>query len=161
MGEGGKLFPQTGCGSSTVPSCFCSSVFLSGYFKEAFLSTTSVPSLSPWIVLPPTHTSYHNILHFRSAQPVSTDVNDVIQPSCQLVVALTGTIHTIPGEEKPCSGQNHAMVTCCSERVSCSPAVLSPHPLLSVGIRAHVLCSFLNCSGGRCLLSLFVFSLCW
>lgn len=148
-GEGGKLFPQADCGSSTVPCCYSSSVFLSGYFKEASLSTTSVPSLPPQMALPPTPTSYHNILYLRGAQPVPADVNDVIQPSCQLVVALTGTIHTIPSEEKSCSGQNCAMVTCCSKHVSCSPPVPSPHPLssLSIGTRAHVLGSFLSCSG--------------
>lgn len=147
-GEGGQLFPQSGCRSNTVPCCYSSSMFLSRYFKETSLSTTSVPSLSPWMALPPTHTTYHNILHLCSAQPMSADVNDVVQPSCQLVVALTGTIHTIPGEEKPCSGQNRATVTCCSEHVSCLPAALSPHPLLlSFGTRAHILRFFLNCSG--------------
>lgn len=147
-GEGGTLFPQTACGSNTVPCCYSSSMFLSGYFEEASLSTTSAPLLSPRMALPPTHTSYHNILHLCSAQPMSADVNDVVQPSCQLVVALTGTIHAIPSEKKPCSGQNRAMVTCCSEHVRCSPAALSPHPLLlSVGTRAHVLCSFLSGSG--------------
>lgn len=59
--------------------------------------------------------SYHNVLHLCSAQPVPTDVNDVIQPSRQLVIAFTSAIHTIPSEEEPCRSQNRAVVSCYSK----------------------------------------------
>lgn len=70
--QGDKEGPQMA--SAIFPSCLS---------KSASTDLFLLPLTAlVWMALPPTHISYHNILHLCSAQTVSTDANDVIQPSC-------------------------------------------------------------------------------
>lgn len=68
--------------------------------------------------------AHNGILDLRSAQPVATDVDDVVHPPCDLVMASLGSVSSVSSEVVACTpGRNSEPAP-----PNQDPAELSSHP---------------------------------